>query len=374
MMTSGIRSQTAIARSAMLALLLGGTVSGTAALATASPELRAPPVTAPGAACPTWDGNFGTVDNDDAAAPIPTPAELQTQMLTVHNAARAAVGVEPLTWDATLAAQALGYAESLIRDKDSVLIHASDLNGTGENLAGGKGGPQFGAVRLANIWVREGNWYRPGSPPSFKCDSQAGVGHYTQMVWRNTRRVGCGYAAIGQSRLLACRYGPGGNIGNQRAYPEGANSTWQNLDAVQFAETDPARKCNAKVNKDDVGPAIIEALNCARGNAGVTTPLVLDPALATQAQASADARGAMTEMWKYVAAPGATEAAESSLNLPAALHPAALVYDRSVTNAPGTLKPATLASTTRVGCGWSAGAYAQGGRDWQRRIVVCRFT
>lgn len=360
-------------RAAMLTLMLAGAAMETAALAERTPEMRAPPVMAPGASCPTWDNNYSLVGTDDPDAPIPSAAELEAQMLRVHNEARAKVGVEPLRWDATLATQALAYAETLVRTKDSALIHATDLNGIGENLSGGKGGPKFSAVRLANAWVREGHWYKPGVAPNDKCTNAAVVGHYTQVVWRNTTRVGCGYAAIGNSRLLACRYGPGGNVGGERAYPAGAPSTWQNLNAIQFAETDPARKCNAKVDREQTGPAILEALNCARRNAGVSTPLTWNPALAAQAQASADARRAMAEIWKHTPAAGATETFDSSMNLPNALDAAALVYGSAVTRSADNFKPATLAASTSVGCGWSAGSFASNGRDWQRRIVVCRF-
>ncbi|TQD72552.1 hypothetical protein C1H46_041908 [Malus baccata] len=51
--------------------------------------------------------------------------------LNSHNAARAAVGVGPLTWDDTLA----GYAQKYVnqRDRDCNIVHSSGPYG--ENLA-----------------------------------------------------------------------------------------------------------------------------------------------------------------------------------------------------------------------------------------------
>jgi hypothetical protein len=38
------------------------------------------------------------------------------------------------------------------------------------------------------------------------------VGHYTQMIWRTTARIGCGLAEGTNSQVLVCRYAPPGNI------------------------------------------------------------------------------------------------------------------------------------------------------------------
>ena len=368
-------------RAAMLATLFAGAACDTAAFAQATPEMRAPPVKAPGSTCPVWDGNSAQAGPDDRVMPVPTLEELKAQMLRMHNDARAAVHVEPLTWDDGLAAKSLEYAQWLINNNNSALTHSTDRVGIGENLSGGNStalGNRFGAVRLANLWVREGNWY-DAKADSYKCDSNATVNHYTQMVWRNTRKVGCGYAAIGYSRVLACRYSPGGNVSGEPPFPPGEASSWQNLDAVQFPVGDPALGCHAQVNKDDVVPAMVEALNCARKMAGIATKLTLDPALAQQAQASAVARDALETakpggMWNYPAAAGATEYAANSYNLPVARNAAALVYEVAVTNPTGPFKaPATDAAKTRVGCGWFAGPGVLNGANWQRLIVVCRF-
>lgn len=56
----------------------------------------------------------------------------------------------------------------------------------------------------------------------------ATVGHYAQLVWAETRTVGCGqlqwYNPIAHPDhryvvLLVCNYGPGGNLPNHRIYP-----------------------------------------------------------------------------------------------------------------------------------------------------------
>jgi len=53
------------------------------------------------------------------------------------------------------------------------------------------------------------------------CDPGATCGHYTQVVWRATQKLGC---ALGRCPGLAfpstivCDYGPGGNVNGQKPY------------------------------------------------------------------------------------------------------------------------------------------------------------
>jgi hypothetical protein len=76
------------------------------------------------------------VERRDTMAPAPRgPSLLKTAMMDGHNAARAAVGVAPLTWSDTLATTARAYAEELART--GKFAHAPQPQGMsreGENL------------------------------------------------------------------------------------------------------------------------------------------------------------------------------------------------------------------------------------------------
>lgn len=44
------------------------------------------------------------------------------------------------------------------------------------------------------------------------------VGHYTQMVWSDTRRVGCAVSSNRENDFLVCRYWPAGNVLGEQPY------------------------------------------------------------------------------------------------------------------------------------------------------------
>ena len=53
----------------------------------------------------------------------------------------------------------------------------------------------------------------------------SGVGHYTQMVWANTNKVGCGHVTYPSGpwikKLIVCNYGPSGNFIGSPMYQRG---------------------------------------------------------------------------------------------------------------------------------------------------------
>jgi hypothetical protein len=157
------------------------------------------------------------------AAPPPTaPITLQAPsaradaapgtVIAVHNRERAAFGSSPLSWDAGLARQAEAYARRLAvagRLKHST---RTERPGQGENLAMGSR-VAFPAGSLAEGWALERRFFHPGLFPNVsRTRNWRDVGHFTQMVWPTTRRVGCGVATGREMRFLVCRYAPAGNI------------------------------------------------------------------------------------------------------------------------------------------------------------------
>merc|ERR1712166_1658594 len=57
-----------------------------------------------------------------------------------------------------------------------------------------------------------------GSSPGSQCRGGT-TGHYTQVLWAKSARVGCGYTSSGGT---LCNYAPGGNVGNQDFFTPGA--------------------------------------------------------------------------------------------------------------------------------------------------------
>ena len=127
-------------------------------------------------------------------------------ILNLHNAYRVQHCVPTLTWSAELAAAAQKWADNCWIGHDKKRGHI------GENLAWGGDRSASSAV---DAWYKEVNEYNYGRP-----GFASATAHFTQMVWRGTKLIGCGVAKcyMGAVRLWVCRYGPTGNWAGQ--YPQ----------------------------------------------------------------------------------------------------------------------------------------------------------
>ncbi|KAK8637708.1 hypothetical protein V6N13_136174 [Hibiscus sabdariffa] len=139
-------------------------------------------------------------------------SSLTSQFLSPQNAARAAIGLRPLVWNARTASYAQWYANQ--RRKDCALRHS---NGPyGENIFWGSGNV-WKAAQAAALWVSERKWY------DYRSNSCAGgeeCGHYTQIVWSRSKRVGCAMVVCdgGRGVFMICNYDPPGNYIGERPY------------------------------------------------------------------------------------------------------------------------------------------------------------
>lgn len=134
-----------------------------------------------------------------------------------HAAVRATLGLPALSWSAQAAEVATDWAQQLCagsRGGRAVLRHRPN-NRYGENIYWMGGSPTPPGVEEAvRSWADERRFYDASSG---QC-SGGQCGHYTQLVWRNTRSVGCGSATCGVGTFWVCNYDPPGNYVGQRPY------------------------------------------------------------------------------------------------------------------------------------------------------------
>lgn len=134
-------------------------------------------------------------------------------MIAGHNKARLQYGVSPLVWDQTLARDAAVYAQQLARigrfEHDR---QAGRSPRQGENLFMGTRSA-YSYADMIGLLVEEGRYFRPGRFPNVsRTGSVWHVGHYTQIIWPTSQRVGCATASNRTNDYLVCRYLPAGNI------------------------------------------------------------------------------------------------------------------------------------------------------------------
>ncbi len=134
-----------------------------------------------------------------------------SQMLNAHNAWRRRHNVPALKWSPKLAACAQQWAENLARSNS--FRHRTDGR-YGENLATASG-QHLTPDRVVGMWGNEAQYY---DYRSNSCMSGEMCGHFTQLVWRGTKEVGCGMSRNDQREVWVCNYNPPGNIVGQKPF------------------------------------------------------------------------------------------------------------------------------------------------------------
>ena len=125
------------------------------------------------------------------------PFEIDPEaILRFHNVVRAHVSVEPLTWSGELADQASMYATNLA--SECQLVHDKSIKEC-ENLFYGWYLPRpddFDSIIPSISWGQEKDFYNYDKN---SCEKGEVCGHYTQMVWSDTKEIGCGQAICQRS-------------------------------------------------------------------------------------------------------------------------------------------------------------------------------
>lgn len=168
--------------------------------------------------CPAVDVSQSQSQNPSTklvTRPQPSPSKVPEQYRAIHNlhnAYRRRHNLPALAWSPRVAKSAESWA------RRCQFRHESQSQ-YGENLYAVWGQPNVERAlsnalsNAAATWYDEGTQYVYASPGfSMK------TGHFTQMVWKNSKKLGCAARQCGPMTLVVCRYDPPGNvIGHFRA-------------------------------------------------------------------------------------------------------------------------------------------------------------
>ncbi|XP_013206605.1 peptidase inhibitor 16 [Microtus ochrogaster] len=160
-----------------------------------------------------------------AAGPTSALTEDEKEtMVELHNFYRAQVSppasdMLQMRWDDHLAAFAKAYAQKCVWG------HNKERGRRGENL--------FAITDEGmDVPLAVGNWFEEREHYNLStatCDPGQMCGHYTQVVWSKTERIGCGShfceslhgVEEANIHLLVCNYEPPGNVKGRKPYQEG---------------------------------------------------------------------------------------------------------------------------------------------------------
>jgi uncharacterized protein YkwD len=159
-------------------------------------------------AMPLMQGNVDRIGN------------FEERTLASHNRERATLGIPPLRWDEDLAADAALWAQHLV--SKGYLEHSpsdpNDWDPQGENLWAGTSG-YYSAESMVGLWIAEKKNFKPGIfPANSRTGNLEDVGHYTQLMWRSSGKVGCALAKGRSDEFMVCRYSEGGNVMGERPF------------------------------------------------------------------------------------------------------------------------------------------------------------
>lgn len=125
-------------------------------------------------------------------------------VLAQHNMLRCMHDAAPLEWDGSLARDAEKWAQSFVNETSNPPKQSTV--GEGENLLIGD---VVSGISVTQEWYDE---VKQTNPIGEVYTYSPKTGHYTQLVWKSTTKLGCAQAALksGQN-LWVCRYSPAGN-------------------------------------------------------------------------------------------------------------------------------------------------------------------
>ena len=137
---------------------------------------------------------------------------IKAEALNAHNKVRIIDKQKPLVWSKDLEQISQEWANQLA--SSCQLYHHQGQIPFGENLF--YKSQKTTVSEAVNAWANEKRFYnyRHNS-----CQSGKQCGHYTQIVWKGTTDVGCGFQSCANgAQIWVCSYFPAGNVIGARPF------------------------------------------------------------------------------------------------------------------------------------------------------------
>lgn len=152
---------------------------------------------------------FAQTQNSNRHPEVISDNVLAREILDAHNAVRAELKLPLLQWSKELADLSQKWANTLLAQNRFYIDPATAY---GQNLFMASGGSVSPAA-VVRHWASESRSY------DYDSNTCSGIcGHYTQLVWKRTSRVGCAVARSSDREVWVCDYDPPGNVSGQSPY------------------------------------------------------------------------------------------------------------------------------------------------------------
>ncbi len=185
-----------------------------------------------GAGGGTNGGTGGSPGGDAGGTHNPLSQTLIAAFVTAHNQARSGPldptpmpALPPVSWDPVLADSAYGYlVKCVATSSPPALVDHNAGRSTDYQALGGSGyvGENiFGSTGSATPAGAVSSWMAEASQYNYNTSPIGTAGHYTQVVWRASVRIGCAIVDCPNVTFhdtVLCDYAPGGNIDGQKPY------------------------------------------------------------------------------------------------------------------------------------------------------------
>jgi len=194
----------------------------------------------------------GELNDEDKQALLDIHNDLRRETALGNTGSQpGATNMVEMIWDEEIAEGAKEYANQC--------IFAHDTSGFGENLYAAASS-QDDVDNIGKLVSGVQNWHDEHEDYTYDDGSCGAVcGHYTQVVWAESTKLGCGYAECSDifsssfdfQVILVCRYDPPGNFIGQKPYEEASDSSEEASNCPFGTVSDGLGLCSTTSSDDD---------------------------------------------------------------------------------------------------------------------------